>query len=98
MSQKEVMIGEVSLYDKVDVIPNEGLNLQKVRVELCKKGKEEGWITELQILGDLPWLEGEKRKVNVRIMSNEFSSDLLQNRFDVTVRYGSSFIGELCLL
>jgi len=43
MAQKNIT-AEVRLYEKIDIMPNEGLEIHEIRVELCKKGQEEGWI------------------------------------------------------
>ena len=95
MDLSKDLIGEVELLYN-PAIPKDGLAKPKQRVELYEElTPKSAWIAELIILDNLPWYAGEKRKVKVRIMSDEFKTHVEENRPNLMVRYGSSVIGKL---
>ena len=88
--------GEVKLFRVVKGMPEGGLNTKKLRVELVEKSNpKSAWIAEINILGKLPWFEGEKRKVEIRIMTDEFKVYVETKHPSLFVRYGSQIIGQL---
>lgn len=90
------MIGNVKLRFGINGMPDGGLSGLKLRVELFEEAKpNSAWISELKVLGDLPWSEGEERKVEIRIMSCEFRDYVTTKRPNLSVRYGSQTIGSL---
>ncbi|MGS2724926.1 hypothetical protein ACVBEJ_14390 [Porticoccus sp. GXU_MW_L64] len=88
--------GKAKLFCAISAVPESGLTSSRHRVELFEDGKSENaWISEINILGDLPWHRGEEREVEVRIMSCEFRDYLMDKRPSLLVRYGSQIIGSL---
>ena len=96
VSSNSTIIGKVKLNPNIKGMPDEGLVGPKLRVELSEKTKLDfAWIAELNVLGDLPWHEGEERQVEVRIMSDEFRNYVRENIPNLLVKYGSQIIGSL---
>lgn len=89
------MVGKVQLLEKSSVIPSGGITTPKVRVELQEVDGNKSWIAELIITGDLPWLKGDSRNVNVRVMSNDFRDYVFKVKPDLRVLRGSDLIGKL---
>jgi len=98
MSDRSQIIGKVKLRPEINGMPDGGLPGPKLRVELFEDAKPDlAWISELNVLGDLPWHEGEERKVEIRIMSDEFRDYVTTKRPNLSVRHGSQVIGSLKL-
>lgn len=96
MTVNKKILAKVKLLSEVNVIPNEGLRVYRLRVELSEEKKPgSAWIAELNVLGDLPWRKGEERKVELRIMSNEFRDYVIANSPNLLVKHGSEIIGNL---
>ena len=96
MSETESIIGIVKLQPKVKGMPEGGLTVPKLRVELFEKlTPDSAWIAELKILGGLPWHEGEERKVEVLILTDEFRDYVVKKSPSLLVRHGSQVIGAL---
>ncbi len=90
------IVGKVKLGSEVNAIPDEGLSTSRLRVELAEAEKQDSaWIAELIVLGDLPWHKGEERRVELRIMSDEFRSYVTSERPNLLVKRGDEIIGEL---
>ena len=93
---QDVLIGNVTLSGEIECMPTGGLTSRKLRVELSEEKKpDSAWISELEVLGDLPWREGESRRVKVRIMSDEFRQHVENHLPALMVKYGESFLGFL---
>jgi hypothetical protein len=93
---QNLLIGNVTLSGEIACIPTGGLTSRKLRVELSEEKKpDSAWISELEVLGDLPWREGEARKVKVRIMSDQFRQHVENHLPALLVKYGESVIGYL---
>ena len=93
---QDLLIGYVTLSGEIECVPTGGLTSRKLRVELSeKKNPDSAWISELEVLGDLPWREGESRKVKVRIMSDEFRQHVENHLPALLVKYGESVLGFL---
>lgn len=98
MTGEHKIRGSVRLKTNQSGFPPDGLTVSALRVELVEPEKPfDAWISELIILGDLPWLEGETRDVEVRILTDEFRNHVLENSPTLLVRYGSQIIGTLDL-
>ena len=96
MSLNKTIYGEVRLLNEVNGMPEVGFTTPRHRVELFEEvNPAAAWITEIIVLGDLPWREGEGRRVEIRIMSDEFRDYVTINRPHLLVRYGSRVIGSL---
>ncbi len=96
MSDNNSIIGSAKLRPEINGMPDGGLPGPKLRVELFEEAKpDSAWISELRILGDLPWHEGEERKIEIRIMSDEFRDYVITKRPNLSIRYGSQTIGRL---
>ena len=96
MSEISSIIGTVKLNPNIDGMPDGGLTINKHRVELAEENKPDfAWMTEIIVLGDLPWYEGEERQVEIRIMTDEFREYVISKKPDLLVRRGSQFIGDL---
>jgi len=90
------IIGKVKLMPEVNAIADEGLAVPRLRVELVEEEKPDlAWIAELHVLGDLPWHKGEERRVELRIMSDEFRNYVTLSCPDLIVKRGSETIGNL---
>ena len=64
MCVNDSLSGKVELFSEIKGIPDGGLTVRRLRVELFEKPVPDmAWIAEIKILGELPWLEGEGRKV-----------------------------------
>lgn len=99
MNTKNLIIGNAILNNNLSGMPVGGLIQSKIRVELSEENKSElSWISELTILGDLPWHMGESRKVEIRIMSEEFRTRVVERRPSMSIRYGGQVIGSLLLI
>ncbi len=98
MNTNNPIVGKVKLQLDSGAIPTDGLTVLRHRVELVEKLKPDlGWISELIVLGDLPWHEGEERRVEVRIMTSKFRDHVIDARPSLLVKYGSKIIGALKL-
>ncbi len=95
MSSNSSISGKVKLRHEISVIPDEGLAVSRLRVELvAEKKPDEAWIAELNVLGDLPWHKGEERKVELRIMSDEFRDYVMQAGSSLLVKHGNEVLGN----
>jgi len=93
---QDALIGAVTLSNGIECMPTEGLTSRKLRVELSdERTPGEAWISELEVLGDLPWRENESRQVKVRIMSDEFRNKVENELPALSVSYGKSALGLL---
>lgn len=96
MSSNSSIVGKVKLRPEGSVIPDEGLAVSRLRVELVAEEKpNKAWIAELNVLGDLPWLKGEERKVELRIMSDEFRDYVMQESPSLLVKRSNEVLGNL---
>ena len=95
MSISSPIMARVKLRSKVNTIPDGGLTVPRLRVELVEEEKPEAWIAELNVQGDLPWCNGEERQVELRIMSDEFRNYVTLNRPRLLVKHGSDVLGSL---
>ena len=96
MNSTALITGKAKLLTEINGMPKGGFTVPRHRVELFEDGKSDAaWISELEVLGDLPWHKGEERKVEVRIMSDEFRDYVMDKRPNLLVRYGSQIIGSL---
>lgn len=96
MTSSNPLIGCVKLQDKISNMPKGGLTIPRHRVELYEEVKpDSAWMAELNVLGELPWCEGEERRVEIRIMSDEFCDHVTTNRPYLIVRYGNQILGSL---
>jgi len=99
MSSNSPILATVSLSFTAEPIPLEGLKVSPLRVELAgNNGGDAAWIAELTVLGDLPWCKGEKREVEVRVMSDEFRSYMISKRPKLLVKRASEIIGNMELV
>ena len=65
-------------------------------MELVSEEKpDEAWISELNVLGNLPWHKGEERKVELCIMSDEFRNYVMQVNPGLLVKRGNDILGNL---
>ncbi len=98
MTISNLILARVRLRSEVNVIPDKGLTVSRIRVELAEKKKSgAAWIAELNIIGDLPWLKGEERQVEMRIMSEEFRDYVISQSPSLLVKYGNEILGNLKL-
>lgn len=87
---------KVKLRPKVNAIPDGGLTVSRLRVELSEEGKPNtAWIADLNVLGDLPWRKGEERHVELQIMSEEFRNYVIIQTPSLLVKHGSEVLGNL---
>ena len=99
MTSRNLIFVNAKLGTNLSEVPVGGLMQSKIRVELSEENNSESsWISELIILGDLPWHMGESRKVEVRIMSEEFRTRVMDKQPSMLIRYGSQIIGSLLLI
>ena len=98
MSMINSIIGKVKLLTDIKGMPDGGLTVSNIRVELFQESTpDSAWIAEISVLGELPWYEGEDRKVKIRIMTDEFRMYVEKNRPNLFIRHGSQVIGVLVL-
>lgn len=98
MRSSNPIFGKVKLLSDLQGMPNGGLTVPKIRVELFKKSTPDlAWISELDVLGSLPWKEDEERRVEVRILTDEFREYVSEQKPDLQVRHGSQLIGTLTI-
>ncbi len=96
MSIRSPIVAKVKLRSEVNVIPDGGLAVSRLRVELVEEGKPDlAWIAELNVLGDLPWHKGEERQVELRIMSDEFRNYVVMRSPSLLIKHGSEVLGIL---
>ncbi len=96
MSINNLIKGKIKLRSEVSVIPDEGLAVSQLRVELVEEEKpDSAWIAELNVLGNLPWHKGEERQVKMRIMSNEFADYVASEHPSLLVKHGSEVLGDV---
>lgn len=92
------ILGKVKLKIEATSVTNEGLTVPRLRVELSDIEKpDSAWISELKVIGDLPWHKGEERQVELRVLSDEFRNYVISNKPDLLVKRGSEIIGNLIL-
>lgn len=93
---QDELIGNATLGNEIENMPTGGLMSQKLRVELAdEENPDSVWISELEVLGDLPWCENESRQVKVRIMSDEFRKYVESNLPALLMKRGKNVLGFL---
>ena len=93
---KYTFIGGITLSSEINCMPTGGLTSRRVRVELSEeKSPASVWISELEVNGDIPWLENETRQVKVRIMSDDFRNYVERNLPALSVMRGGDVLGIL---
>lgn len=98
MNDRKPIVGTVFLVPEAKSVPEGGLGATRLRVELVEKVKpNSAWIAELKVLGELPWYRGEDRKVEVRVMAEEFRNVMTSREGALLVRRGSDILGTLIL-
>lgn len=98
MSSSNPILGKAKLFADLQGMPSDGLTVPKMRVELFESDTPDAaWISELGVLGSLPWREGEERSVEVRILTDEFREYVSKQKPDLNVRRGSQIIGTLVI-
>lgn len=96
MSNIESIIGVFKLNSNIKGMPEGGITVSKIRVELFEESSPNlAWIAELKILSKLPLYEGSVCKVEVIILTNEFKDYVLKNVPQLLVRKGVQIIGSL---
>lgn len=96
MSEIESIIGIVKLKTNIRGMPEGGITVPKLRVELFEElTPDSAWIAELKILDELPWHEGEVRRVEILILTDEFRDYVVKKSPNLLVRNGSQVIGRL---
>lgn len=96
MKEGKPILGTVRLSPEVVCIPDDGLSVSKLRVEISEQDKSSSaWIAELNVLGDLPWLKGEEREIELRVMSDEFKGYIQTQKPNLVVKRGNEVIGRL---
>lgn len=96
MSTSNPIIAKVKIRSEVNVIPDGGITVSRLRVELAEEEKpDSAWIAELNVLGDLPWHKGEERQIELRIMSDEFRNYVMIRSPSLLVKHGSEVLGIL---
>ena len=94
----EPLLGEYELDDTARGIPESGISVPKLRVELAvSELPDEAWFSELTILDRLPVFGGDTVKVEARIMNDAFREKVARTRPLLTVRYGPHIVGKLRL-
>lgn len=92
----ETLLANVRLRTHSDVVPEAGLTVARLRVELSDQQKKVGaWMAEIKVDGELPWRWGEERRVELRIMSPEFRSYVASSRPKLLVCRGAEVVGDL---
>lgn len=92
------MQASVQLLSDSKAIPCEGLSAESHRVELAIVGdSKERWLAVLNVRGDLPWYGGERRDVDVKVMSDNFRELLDEAGMELIVFRGSELIGYMSL-
>lgn len=95
-AQEQPVLGVIRLALGAKAIPDGGLAQDRLRVDLMDQAMpDEVWIGELVVLGALPWKPGQERKVEVRIMSEEFKEQVVSQRLTLLVARGGETIGVL---
>lgn len=98
MSSSSSIFGKAKLFSGLQGMPSSGLTVPKMRVELFEADTpDSAWISELNVLGSLPWQEDEERRVEVRILTDEFREYVSKQKPDLQVRRGSQHIGTLVI-
>lgn len=98
MTTNNRLFGDAELLSNIVGMPKNGLTTPKIRVELFEKtSPNEAWISELKVCGSLPWLEGQKRRVEVRILSDSFRDYIKLKKPLLQIRYGTQVVGSLTL-
>ena len=98
MSSNNRMFGKAKLFSNLEGMPSGGLTTPKIRVELFEENTpDSAWISELSVLGSLPWQENEERSVEIRILTDEFREYVSKQKPDLNVRRGSQIIGTLVI-
>lgn len=98
MNSSNAVLGKAKLLNGLKGMPTDGLTVSKMRVELFEEhAPDAAWISELNILGSLPWKEDEERKVEVRIMEDEFREYVFEQKPNLQLRRGSQHIGTLVI-
>lgn len=98
MSSSNAIFGTAKLFSGLQGMPCDGLTVPKMRVELYEESTpDSAWVSELNVIGPLPWKEDEERKVEVRIMTDEFREYVSEQKPNLQVRRGSQHIGTLAI-
>lgn len=98
MSLSSRIFGKAKLFSDLEGMPKSGLTSPKMRVELFEENTpDSAWISELSVLGSLPWQGNEERRVEVRILTDEFREYVLKQKPYLQVRHGSQLIGTLVI-
>jgi|GEM_PF-3630880 len=96
MTSDEPIVGTMHLSPDAPGVPDGGLTVASIRVEVSADGHASGeWIAELVVQGELPWHKGEKRKVEIRIMSDEFRQQVSTERPVLVVKRGPETVGKV---
>lgn len=96
MRKSSLIVGKIKLRAGINVVPDKGLAVSRLRVELSEEKKpDSAWMAELNVMGDLPWYKGEERQVELRIMSDEFRNYVTLESPSLLVKYGSEVLGNL---
>ncbi|KAB7610183.1 hypothetical protein F9L33_14920 [Amylibacter sp. SFDW26] len=89
-------IAHLQLVEDNDIIPEDGINSNRIRVEIIDHlKKDERRLSEVLILGELPWYRGEIREVILRVASDDFLNHIKRHHPIITVFRGPYIIGEL---
>ena len=98
MSSNDPIYGKATLYAGLQDMPNGGLTQRILRAELFEENSpDSAWISELNLLGSLPWREEEERSVEVRMLTDEFREYVKKNKPLLKVRRGCQIIGTLVI-
>lgn len=92
------MVGRMRLYEHASAIPSCGLRSHLLRVELAAETRpSEPWIAEVQVMGALPWLPGQERRVRLRIMSAKFREFVVSTEPALLARRGDEIVGRIVI-
>lgn len=86
----------IRLRSDTEVVPESGLKVRSHRIELARAPEHgDSWIATMTVLGDLPWLRGTQREVEIRIAAEEFARLVRKDKPSLFVRHGDALIGDL---
>ena len=60
---------------------------------LCTINAYENWITQIEILGSIPWFQGETRAGKLTALSDSFHEELLASQEPAYILGGPEHIG-----
>ena len=60
---------------------------------LCTINAYKNWITQIEILGSIPWFQGETRAVKLTALSDSFHEELLASQEPAYILGGPEHIG-----